>query len=185
MKKMYYPRLKQQYEKDVVPALMSSQGYSNIMQVPRLVKIVVNIGVSEARENIKALDTAAEELAAITGQRPSVRRSRKSISNFKLREKMPIGVMVTLRGIRMYEFYDRLVSIAIPRIRDFRGLPNTGFDGHGNYNMGLREQYMFTEINLDKSDAPRGMNISLVTTAQTDVVAREFLVLMGMPFRKN
>ena len=180
------PRLKTAYFQAVVPEVMKRFSLKNAYQVPRLKKIVVNIGVSEARENVKVMDIAAEELASITGQRPEVRRAKKSISNFKVRQGMPIGLRVTLRGDRMWEFLDRLISIAMPRIRDFQGLdPKKGFDGRGNYNLGLSEQYAFPEINLDKSDKSRGMNITLVTDADADDPAREFLTLMGMPFKKQ
>jgi large subunit ribosomal protein L5 len=153
--------------------------------VPRLSKIVLNIGVSAARENIKALDIAAEELAQITGQKASVRKSKKSISAFKLREGMPIGVCVTLRGARMYEFLDRFISTAVPRIRDFRGLNPHGFDGQGNYNLGIKEQYIFPEVNVEKSDAPRGMNITFVTTGTSDKESFELLNVLGLPFAKD
>lgn len=159
-------------------------GKENINSIPRLEKIVVNIGVSAARDNIKALDIATEELAQITGQRPLMRRSKKSISAFKLREGMPIGVMVTLRGARMYEFLDRFISVASPRIRDFRGLNPRGFDGGGNYNLGIKEQYIFPEVNVEKSDGPRGMNITFVTSAQSDKEAFELLSVLGLPFAK-
>ncbi|MGQ0644480.1 MAG: 50S ribosomal protein L5 [Elusimicrobiota bacterium] len=180
----YAPRMKTAYHEAVVPGLMEKFAFKNPYQVPRLKKIVVNMGVSEARENIKAIDQAAEDLSVIAGQKAEVRRAKKSISNFKLREGMPIGLRVTLRGARMYEFFDRLVSIAIPRMRDFRGLDLRGFDGRGNFNLGLNEQYVFPEINADKSDKPRGMNITFVTSAGRDDVAREFLIMMGMPFKK-
>lgn len=173
---------------------MESLGASNPFEVPRLLKIVINIGVNEAKENIQALDIAKEELGQITGQLPQVRRAKKSISNFKLREGMPIAVRVTLRGDRMYEFMDRLIAISIPRIRDFRGLEPRGFDSYGNYNLGLLEQHIFPEINLEKSSKSRGMNISFVTSVrqlshieydQRDAVGIEFLERMGMPFRKR
>ena len=188
------PRLKAHYHEKVVPSLMESLGATNPFEVPRLVKVVINIGVNEAKENIQALDIAKEELGQITGQLPQVRRAKKSISNFKLREGMPIGVRVTLRGDRMYEFMDRLISIAIPRIRDFRGLEPRGFDGSGNYNLGLTEQHIFPEINVEKSVKMRGMNITFVTTVRQlprvkpddrDAVGMEFLERMGMPFRKR
>ncbi|MFH1541345.1 MAG: 50S ribosomal protein L5 [Elusimicrobiota bacterium] len=177
-------RLKEVYKEVIVPELMKKLSLKNIHQVPKLKKIVINMGVSDARENPKAIDIAAAELAAITGQKPLLRRAKKSISAFKLREGMPIGLKVTLRGNRMYEFFDRLVSISIPKIRDFRGLELSKFDGRGNYNLGLIEQYIFPEIVLDKSDKARGMNITIVTTANNDEYAKEFLLMMGIPFRK-
>lgn len=185
-KDTYAPRLKTAYFETVVPEMMKRLSLANPMQVPRLVKIVVNMGVSEARENAKAIDTAAAELAVITGQRPEVRRAKKSISNFKLRQGMPIGLRVTLRGARMYEFFDRLVNVAMPRIRDFQGLnPKKGFDSYGNFNLGLQEQYLFPEVNLDKSDKARGMNITIVTSATDDKSACELLALLGMPFKRE
>ncbi len=181
----YVPRLKTAYFQTVAPELAKRFSMKNAMQAPRLKKIVVNMGVSEARENIKVIDLASQELGVITGQKPEVRRAKKSISNFKLREGMPVGLRVTLRGDRMYEFLDRLVSVALPRLRDFQGLPaGSGFDGRGNYNLGLTEQYLFPEVDADKSDKARGMNITMVTTAKKDELARELLVLMGMPFKK-
>ena len=177
------PRLKKEYLEKVVPALMDVHKFANPFQVPRPVKIVVNIGVSEARDNIQMLDQAREELAMITGQWPQVRRATKSISNFKLREGMPIGVRVTLRGDRMWEFIDRLIYTAIPRIRDFRGLEPRGFDGNGNYNLGLKEQLIFPEVNVEKSPKQRGMNITIVTTASSDELAFELLETMGMPYK--
>jgi large subunit ribosomal protein L5 len=180
----YAPRLKAVYFEKVVPALIERFALRNTYEAPRLKKIVVNMGVSEARENIKAMDSAAEDLAAITGQKAEVRRAKKSISNFKLRQGMPIGLRVTLRGARMYEFFDRLTNVAMPRVRDFQGLDPEGFDGHGNYNMGLNEQYVFPEINVEKSEKARGMNITIVTSSAKDEMAREFLALMGMPFKK-
>ncbi len=181
----YTPRLKTAYQKTVVPGMMEKFSFKNPYEVPRLKKIVVNMGLPEARENVKVVDLASDELTNITGQKAQVRRAKKAISNFKLRAGMPIGLRVTLRGARMFEFFDRLVSIALPRMRDFRGLDPRGFDGHGNYNLGLNEQYVFPEINLEKSDKPRGMNISFVTSAGKDDLAREFLVMMGMPFKKE
>lgn len=178
------PRLKEHYRNSVVAGMMEKYGYDNPFSVPRLEKIVVSVGLSEARENIKVVDSATEEIAAITGQRPQICRAKKSISNFKLRQGMPIGIKVTLRGDRMYEFMDRLVSTAIPRIRDFRGLDPKGFDGCGNYNLGLTEQHIFLEINLEKSDKIRGMNITFVTSAKKDSESRTFLELMGFPFKK-
>lgn len=177
------PNLKQHYLEQVVPLLMSRFGYRNVMQVPRMEKIVVNIAVGEATQNPKALDAAVEDLTTITGQRPIIRRAKRSIAAFKLRAGMPIGCMVTLRGNRMYEFMERLVNVALPRLRDFRGLSPEGFDARGNYNMGLREQLIFPEIDYDKVDRVRGMNITVVTSARTDEEARELLRLMGMPFR--
>jgi len=179
----YVPRMRDHYAKQVVVEMAKRHGLKNPFQVPKLKAIVVNIGVSEARENIQALDQAKEDLALITGQQPSVRRATKSISNFKLREGMPIGVKVTLRGDRMYEFFDRLVSVAIPRIRDFRGLNPGAFDGRGNFNLGLKEQHIFPEVSMEKSPKARGMNISFVTSAGKDETARELLGLLGMPFR--
>ncbi|MBI3291497.1 MAG: 50S ribosomal protein L5 [Elusimicrobia bacterium] len=178
------PRLKVRYREVIVPEMMKRLGYKNPHQVARLEKIVINIGVSEAKENIKVLDTATTELAMISGQRPQVRRAKRSLSNFKLRAGMPIGLRVTLRGDRLYEFFDRLTNSALPRVRDFRGLDPEGFDGLGNYNLGLHEQYLFPEVNLEKSDKPRGMNITIVTTTRSDEEARLLLSLLGMPFKK-
>ena len=178
------PRLKKKYKEEIVPALMERHGLKNPFQVPSLSKMVVNIGVSDARDNIQNLDQAREELAMITGQWPQVRRASKSISNFKLREGMPIGVRVTLRGDRMYEFLDRLISTAIPRIRDFRGLEPRGFDGHGNYNLGLREQLIFPEVNVEKAVKQRGMNITIVTTSAQDELGMDLLRFFGMPFKQ-
>lgn len=179
------PRLKKFYQEQVVPALKEQYGRGNPLGVPRLDKVVVNMGVSEAKDNIQALDSAKEELALITGQIPGARRARKSISNFKLRQGMPIGLRVTLRGDRMYEFLDRLVSASIPRIRDFRGLNPNAFDGTGNYNLGLKEQMIFSEINPERSLKQRGMNITIVTTAGNDDAARELLVKLGVPFKQE
>jgi large subunit ribosomal protein L5 len=165
--------------------MMERFGYKNRMAVPRLHKIVVNMGVGEAVLNIKALDAAAEQLGAITGQKPVVRRARKSIANFKIRKDMPIGCSVTLRGDRMYDFFDRLVSIALPRVRDFRGLSTKSFDGRGNYTVGMKDQLVFLEINYSKVDKSRGMNVTIVTTAQTDEEARNLLTLLGLPFRRD
>jgi large subunit ribosomal protein L5 len=176
-------RLKEYYKKEVVPALMREFGYKNIMEVPRLEKIVVNMGLGEAIHNIKLLDTAVEELALITGQRPVVTRAHRSIAAFKLREGMAIGCMVTLRKDRMYEFLDRLINVAIPRVRDFRGLSPRSFDGRGNYTLGIREQIIFPEIDYDKVEKVKGMNITIVTTAKTDEEGYALLRLMGMPFR--
>ncbi|MBN1824172.1 MAG: 50S ribosomal protein L5 [Endomicrobiales bacterium] len=179
------PRLKEKYQQAIVPELKDKFSLKNIHEVPKLDKIVVNVGLKEAKENIKVVDMALSEIAAITGQKPKLCRAKKSISNFKLRQGMPIGVMVTLRGDRMYEFYDRLVNVAIPRIRDFRGVEPNSFDGQGNYNLGLNEQYIFPEISVEKSDKPRGMNITIVTSTIEDTKARELLRLLGMPFKKR
>jgi large subunit ribosomal protein L5 len=178
------PRLKKVYEEKVLPELMKRFGYANRMQAPRLVKIVVNMGVGEAITNAKLLDAAAADLGTITGQKPAVRRAKKSIANFKLRQGQAIGCMVTLRHARMWEFYDRLVNIAIPRIRDFRGVPSRSFDGRGNYTLGLTEQIIFPEINYDKVEKVRGMDVTFVTTAKTDEEGRELLRLLQMPFRQ-
>jgi len=176
------PRLLAHYRSDIAPALMSEFGYANVMQIPGLTKIVVNMGVGEATRDAKLMDGAVRDLTAITGQKPAVVRARKSIAQFKLREGMPIGAKVTLRGDRMWEFLDRLLSLALPRIRDFRGLSSTQFDGHGNYTFGLTEQSMFREIDVDRIDRPRGMDITLVTTATNDEEGRELLSLLGFPF---
>jgi large subunit ribosomal protein L5 len=178
-------RLKEKYDTDVVAALRKEFGYTNIMAVPKIAKVVVNMGLGEATQNAKIVDTGAEELSKVTGQRAAVTRSSKSIAQFKVRKDMPIGAMVTLRGERMYDFIDRLVAIALPRVRDFRGVSARGFDGRGNYTLGLRDQLMFPEIDYLKVDKARGMNISFVTTAKTDEEARRLLQLMGMPFRQN
>jgi large subunit ribosomal protein L5 len=170
------------YREDIAPALQSEFGYANVMQIPRLTKIVVNMGVGEATRDAKLMDGAVRDLTAITGQKPAVVRARKSIAQFKLREGMPIGAKVTLRGDRMWEFLDRLLSLALPRIRDFRGLNAQQFDGHGNYTFGLTEQSMFREIDVDRIDRPRGMDITLVTTATNDDEGRELLRLLGFPF---
>ncbi len=179
------PRLKQAYKTEMVRQMMERFGYKNPMSVPRLHKIIVNMGVGEATQNIKMLDAAVDQLGAITGQRPIIRRARKSIANFKLRKDMPIGCTVTLRGDRMYEFFDRFVSIALPRVRDFRGLPTRSFDGRGNYTIGLKDQLVFLEINYAKVDKVRGMNVTLVTTAGTDEEGRNLLTLLGLPFRRD
>lgn len=179
------PRMKVAYQKEIAPSFIGDGGRDNVNAVPKLTKIVVNMGVSEARENIQALDSAREELALITGQLPQVRRAKKSISNFKLREGMPIGLRVTLRGDRMWEFFDRLVSVAVPRIRDFRGLEPRGFDGRGNFNLGLKEHHIFPEVNMEKSQKARGMNITFVTTAGNDEDGFALLDRMGMPFKKK
>jgi large subunit ribosomal protein L5 len=178
-------RLRDQYREEVVPELMKEFGYSNVMQVPQLKKIVVNIGLGEAISNAKALEAAVDDLSTITGQRPVVTRAKKSIAAFKLRAGMPIGAMVTLRGPRMYEFFDRLVSITLPRIRDFRGVSPNSFDGRGNYTLGLSEQLAFPEIDYDKIDKTRGLELSLVTSARTDEEGRWLLALLGMPFART
>lgn len=177
--------LKERYEEEIVPALMKSLNLTNIMQVPRLKKVVVNIGVGEALENAKALDAAVEDMTKITGQKPIITRARKSIANFKLREGRAIGVKVTLRGERMWSFVDRLMNVALPRVRDFRGISPNSFDGRGNYTLGLREQLVFTEIEYDKIDKVRGLEVSIVTSAITDEEGRELLRMLGMPFRKE
>ena len=179
------PRLKEQYRDEFLPALQKEFSYTNVMQVPRLTKVVLNIGLGEALQNAQALDTAAKDLAAITGQKPMITRAKKSIANFKVREGNPIGITVTLRGDRMYEFLDRLVNAALPRIRDFRGVPADAFDGRGNYSLGLREQIIFPEIEYDKVDRIRGMQITVVTTARTDEEGKRLLQLFGMPFSRN
>ncbi|OLC54519.1 MAG: 50S ribosomal protein L5 [Acidobacteria bacterium 13_1_40CM_4_69_4] len=181
----YVPRVKQLHQKEVVRQMMERYGYKNPMAVPRLHKIVVNMGVGEASQNIKILDAAVDQLAAITGQRPVIRRARKSIANFKIRKGMPIGCTVTLRGDRMYDFFDRLVTIALPRVRDFRGLPTRAFDGRGNYTLGLKDQLVFVEVNYAKVDKVHGMNVTLVTTAGTDEEAKNLLTHLGMPFRRD
>jgi len=178
-------RLKERYEGEIKPELMERFGYSSVMQVPRMQKITVNMGVGEAKQDTKMLDAAAEQLATITGQKPAIRRAKKSIAGFKLREGMPVGVMVTLRRERMWEMFDRLTSIAIPRIRDFRGLNPRSFDGRGNYTVGLREQIIFPEVDYDAIDQVRGLNVTITTTAQTDDEARELLRMLGMPFRSD
>ena len=177
-------RLKETYKSEVAPALMKKFGYKSVMQIPKLDKIVINVGCGEARENSKVVDAIISDLSQITGQRPVVCRAKKSVANFKLREGMPIGVKVTLRGERMYEFLDRFFNVALPRVRDFRGINPDSFDGRGNYNMGLKEQLIFPEIDYDKIDKVRGMDICFVTTATTDEEARELLKLMGAPFSK-
>jgi large subunit ribosomal protein L5 len=178
-------RLKDRYTSEVVPALRKEFGYTNVMAVPKITKVVLNMGLGEGTQNAKIVDTGAEELTKVSGQRATIRKATKSIAQFKLRKGLPIGAMVTLRGERMYEFVDRLISIALPRVRDFRGVSGRGFDGRGNYTMGLRDQLMFPEIDYLKVDKARGMNISFVTTAKTDEEARRLLQLMGMPFRQN
>jgi len=177
-------RLKDYYEKEVVPALIQEFKYKNRMEVPRMEKIVVNMGLGEAIQNIKILDSAVDELGRIVGQRPVITKARKSIATFKLRKGMSIGCVVTLRRERMYEFIDRLMNVAVPRIRDFRGLPPKSFDGRGSFSMGINEHYIFPEIEYDKIDKVKGLNITIVTTAKNDDEARRFLQLMGVPFRK-
>jgi large subunit ribosomal protein L5 len=177
------PSLKERYESEVVPSLMDTFQYKNIMQVPKVEKIVLNMGLGEAIHNIKILDSASDELAAISGQKPIVRRAKKSIAAFKLREGMPVGCMVTLRGKRMYDFLDKLVNITLPRVRDFRGISGKAMDGNGNYTLGITEQIIFPEIDYDKIDKIKGLNISIVTSARTDEEGKELLKLLGMPFK--
>jgi len=179
------PRLKEKFRNEILPLLLERKDYFNPMAVPRLKKIVVNMGVGEAIKNIKIMDMATDEIGRITGQKPVIRRAKKAISSFKLREGMPIGCSVTLRGDRMYEFLDRLVSIALPRVRDFRGLSPDSFDGRGSYTIGLKDQLIFPEVDYAKVDKMRGMNITFVTSAKTDEEARTLLLHFGMPFRKN
>ena len=178
-------RVKERYLRDVVPALMKEFGYTNVMAVPKITKIVVNMGIGEATQNAKIADTAQDELGRIAGQRAVVTRARKSIAQFKLRQGMPVGTMVTLRGVRMYEFLDRLIAIALPRVRDFKGVSPKGFDGRGNYTLGIREHLIFPEIDIEKIDKVKGMNISIVTSARTDEEGRALLTALGMPFRKQ
>jgi large subunit ribosomal protein L5 len=178
-------RLREKYRKDVVPALQKEFGYTNVMAVPRIEKVVVNMGLGEATSNAKIVDTGADELARITGQKAVTRRAKKSIAQFKVRKGQPIGTMVTLRGERMWEFLDRLMNIALPRVRDFKGVSPRGFDGRGNYTLGLRDQLLFPEIDYMKVDKARGMNVSVVTTAKTDEEARKLLQFIGMPFRAS
>ena len=178
-------RLKERYQKEVAPALKKEFGYTNVMAIPKIEKVVVNMGLGEATSNAKIVDTAADELSKITGQKATVRRAKKSIAAFKVREGMPVGAMVTLRGERMYEFLDRLASIALPRVRDFKGISPKGFDGRGNYTLGLRDQIIFPEIDYMKVDKARGMNVSVITSAKTDEEARKLLQLIGLPFRSN
>ena len=178
-------RLKDKYQQEVVAALKKEFGYTNVMAVPKITKVVVNMGLGEGTQNAKIVDTGADELGKITGQKAAITRSTKSIAQFKLRKNLPIGAMVTLRGERMYEFLDRLISIALPRVRDFRGISAKGFDGRGNYTLGLRDQLMFAEIDYMKVDKARGMNISVVTSAKSDEESRKLLQLLGMPFRAN
>lgn len=176
--------LKETYKSEVAPALMKKFGYESVMQIPKIDKVVINVGAGEARENAKVIDSIMTDLAAITGQRPIVCKAKKSVANFKLREGMPIGVKVTLRGERMYEFIDRFFNVALPHVRDFRGISANSFDGRGNYCVGVKEQLIFPEIEYDKIDTVRGMDICFVTTANTDEEARELLTLMGAPFVK-
>jgi large subunit ribosomal protein L5 len=177
-------RLRDKYQKDVIPALRKEFGYKNVMAVPKIEKVVVNMGLGEATSNVKIVDTGADELARITGQKPVTRRSKKSIAAFKVRKGQPVGTSVTLRGERMWEFLDRLMAIALPRVRDFKGVSPRGFDGRGNYTLGLRDQLLFPEIDYMKVDKARGMNVSVVTTAKTDQEARKLLQFIGMPFRQ-
>lgn len=178
-------RLHERYQKEVRPWLRKEVGYTNDMAVPRLQKVVINMGLGEAKDNIKILDVAQAELGLITGQKAVVTRARKSVANFKLRRHMPIGTSVTLRGEHMYEFIDRLINVALPRVRDFKGLPGKAFDGRGNYTMGLRDQLVFPEIDYSRVDQARGMNITFVTSARNDQGARRLLELLGLPFRRN
>jgi large subunit ribosomal protein L5 len=176
-------RMRDRYEKEVAPALKKEFGYANVMAIPRIQKVVVNMGLGDATQNAKIVDTGADELGRITGQKPVITRAKKSIAQFKVRKGMPIGTMVTLRGERMWEFLDRLIAVALPRVRDFRGVSPRGFDGRGNYTLGLKDQLLFPEIDYMKVDKARGMNISVVTTARTDEESRKLLQLLGMPFR--
>jgi len=178
-------RLKDRYDKEVAPALKKEFGYTNVMAIPKIEKIVVNMGLGEATQNAKIVDTGADEVARVTGQKPVTTRAKKSIAQFKVRQGMPIGAMVTLRGERMWEFLDRLIAVALPRVRDFRGVSPRGFDGRGNYTLGLKDQLLFPEIDYMKVDKARGMNISVVTTAKSDQESRKLLQLLGMPFRAN
>jgi large subunit ribosomal protein L5 len=178
-------RLKEIYQNEIIEALMKKFGYKNIMQVPKIEKVVINMGIGEAKENVKILDAAASDLQTITGQKPVITKAKKSIANFKIREGMPIGCKVTLRGDRMYEFVDRLINLALPRVRDFRGVNPNAFDGRGNYALGIKEQLIFPEIEYDKIDKIRGMDIIFVTTARTDEEARELLAQFNMPFAKQ
>ena len=178
------PSFKDMYKSQVAPALMKKFEYKSVMQIPKIDKVVINVGAGEAKDNSKVIDAIANDLAIITGQKPVVCRAKKSVANFKLREGMPIGVKVTLRGDKMYEFIDRLFSLALPRVRDFRGINPNSFDGRGNYSMGVKEQLIFPEIEYDKIDKVRGMDITFITTANTDEEARELLTLMGAPFAK-
>ncbi|RKD34124.1 50S ribosomal protein L5 [Thermohalobacter berrensis] len=177
-------RLREKYKKEVIPALMEKFNYKNVMEVPKLEKIVLNMGIGDAKQNPKSLEAALEELTQISGQKAVVTKAKKSVSNFKIREGMPVGARVTLRGERMYDFFDKLVNISLPRVRDFRGVSPKSFDGRGNYSLGIKEQLIFPEIEYDKVDRVRGLDIAIVTTAKTDEEAREFLRLMGMPFKE-
>jgi large subunit ribosomal protein L5 len=179
------PRLKERYKAEIVPEMQKQFSYTNSMQVPRVQKVTVNIGLGEARDNARAVESATSEVATITGQKPVVTKAKKAIANFKIRENMPIGVAVTLRGDRMYEFLDRLLNAALPRIRDFQGVPVKAFDGRGNFSLGVREQLIFPEIDYDKVDKIRGMQINIITTAKTDEEGRKLLEMMGMPFQKE
>jgi len=179
------PRLKVLYEEEIIPKMMKIFNYTNKYEVPKLEKIVVSCGLSEAKDNIKVIDIMSHDIAMITGQKPVVTRAKKSIAAFKLREGTPIGIKVTLRGARMYEFLDRLINCAIPKIRDFRGLSPNSFDGHGNYNLGIKDHFIFPEVDPSKTDKPRGLNITIATTAKTDKEAKELLSLFGFPFRKR
>ena len=178
-------RLRERYEKEAVPGLKKEFGYDNVMAIPKITKVVVNMGLGEATQNAKIVDTGADELGRITGQKPVITRAKKSIAQFKVRKGMPIGTMVTLRGERMWEFLDRLIAVALPRVRDFRGVPPKGFDGRGNYTLGLKDQLLFPEIDYMKVDKARGMNISVITTAKTDEESRKLLQLLGVPFRTS
>jgi large subunit ribosomal protein L5 len=182
---MAVPRLKEKYQSEIVPAMREQFGYTNVMQVPRVTKVTLNMGIGEGTHDAKALEEAAVQMGQIAGQKPQVRRARKSVANFKLRTGMPVGLRVTLRGDRMYEMLDRLMSIALPRIRDFRGVAPGGFDGQGNYNLGVKEQIIFPEIDYDKIDRIRGLDIAITTTAKTDDEGRALLKLLGMPFRES
>jgi large subunit ribosomal protein L5 len=182
---MAVPRLKERYKTQVAPELMREFSYGNVMQVPRVAKVTVNIGLGEARDNARAVETASADVATITGQKPIVTRAKKAIANFKIRENMPVGIAVTLRGDRMYEFLDRLLNAALPRIRDFHGVPTKAFDGRGNFSLGVKEQLIFPEIDYDKVDRIRGMQINIITTAKTDEEGRRLLEMLGMPFSKE
>ena len=178
-------RLKERYTSEVAPALQKEFGYANVMATPKITKVVINLGLGEATQNAKIVDVAADELMRIAGQKPVVTRAKKSIAQFRVRQGMPIGTMVTLRGERMFDFLDRLISMSLPRVRDFRGIPTKGFDGRGNYTLGLKDQLLFPEIDYMRVDKPRGMNITVVTTAKTDEESRRLLQLLGFPFRQS